>query len=139
MDRIGAERGWGPTSRAAFDAQTALRGAYVVGEPERVAEKILFHHELFGHDRTLLQLGIGTVPHREVMRAIELFGTRVAPEVRRQLVNYGPGRLVMLALGGAVEHNGRDGEAFSTWEQDTPAPPQEVPFPDDLDRSELRS
>ena len=64
---------------------------------------------------------------------------RVAPEVRRQLVNYGPGRLVMLALGGAVEHNGRDGEAFSSWDQDTPAPPQEVPFPEDLDRSQLRS
>lgn len=64
---------------------------------------------------------------------------RVAPEVRRQLVNYGPQRLVMLALGGAIEHNGRDGEAFTAWEQDTPAPPQEVPMPDDLDRSELRS
>lgn len=88
MDRIGAERGWGPTSRAAFDAQTALRGAYVVGEPERVAEKILFHHELFGHDRTLLQLGIGTVPHREVMRAIELLGTEVAPLVRAEVARH---------------------------------------------------
>ena len=85
MDRIGAERGWGPTSRAAFDAQTGLRGAYVVGAPERVAEKILFHHELFGHDRTLIQLGIGTVPHREVMRAIELLGTEVAPLVRAEV------------------------------------------------------
>ncbi|MCX6465618.1 MAG: LLM class flavin-dependent oxidoreductase [Pseudonocardiales bacterium] len=90
MDRIGAERGWGPTNRAAFDAQTGLRGAYVVGEPEAVAEKILFHHELFGHDRTLLQLGIGTVPHREVMRAIELLGTEVAPLVRAEVARRAP-------------------------------------------------
>jgi uncharacterized cupin superfamily protein len=64
---------------------------------------------------------------------------RVAPEVRRQLVNLGPDRLVLLALGGALEHNGRDGEAFSSWEQDTPTPPQELPMPDDLPASELRS
>ena len=64
---------------------------------------------------------------------------RVAPDVRRQLVNLGPDRLVLLALGGALEHQGRDGEAFSSWEQDTPTPPQETPFPDDLPASELRS
>jgi quercetin dioxygenase-like cupin family protein len=64
---------------------------------------------------------------------------RVGPEVRRQLVNLGPDRLVLLALGGALEHHGRDGEAFRSWEQDTPTPPQELPFPDDLPGSELRS
>lgn len=63
---------------------------------------------------------------------------RVAPEVRRQLVNLGPDRLVLLALGGAVEHNGRDGEAFSSWGQETPAAPKDVPFPDDLPAGELR-
>jgi uncharacterized cupin superfamily protein len=63
---------------------------------------------------------------------------RVAPDVRRQLVNLGPSRLVLLALGGAHEHQGRDGEAFSSWEQETPAPPAEVPFPEDLPAGELR-
>ncbi len=57
---------------------------------------------------------------------------RVAPQVRRQLVNPGPGRVVLLALGGAAQHDGRDGEAFVTWEQQTGAPPQEVPLPADL-------
>ena len=58
---------------------------------------------------------------------------RVAPAVRRQLVNPGPGRVLLLALGGAVEHDGRDGEAFVTWEQQTAArAPQEVPLPADL-------
>ncbi|WP_232668601.1 Atu2307/SP_0267 family LLM class monooxygenase [Pseudonocardia sp. TRM90224] len=85
MNRIGRERGWGPTDRAAFDAATTLRGAYAVGNPEAVAEKILFHHELFGHSRTLIQLAIGSVPHRDVMRAIELLGTEVAPRVRAEV------------------------------------------------------
>jgi probable LLM family oxidoreductase len=82
MNRIGAERGWGPTDRAAFDSQVELRGAYVVGSPQQVVEKILFHHEVFGHRRTLIQLAIGDVAHRDVLRAIELLGTEVAPAVR---------------------------------------------------------
>lgn len=64
---------------------------------------------------------------------------RVAPRVRRQLVNRGPGRLVLLALGGAAEHQGRDGEAFASWEEENPVSPGELPMPPDLDPSELRS
>ena len=57
---------------------------------------------------------------------------RVAPEVRRQLINRGADRVVLLALGGDAEHAGRDGVAFTSWEDDTGAPPQEVPLPEDL-------
>jgi mannose-6-phosphate isomerase-like protein (cupin superfamily) len=57
---------------------------------------------------------------------------RVAPSVRRQLVNRGPGRLVLVALGGATEHVGRDGEAFASWEETEGRPPPEVPLPEDL-------
>jgi mannose-6-phosphate isomerase-like protein (cupin superfamily) len=64
---------------------------------------------------------------------------RVAPEVRRQLVNRGPGRLVVLAIGSYGEHRGRDGEAFTSWDEEIGAPPQEVPLPDDLSADELRS
>jgi mannose-6-phosphate isomerase-like protein (cupin superfamily) len=64
---------------------------------------------------------------------------RVAPELKRQLVNRGPGRVVMIALGGGGEHHGRDGEAFVSWDQETGAPPQEVPAPADLEPGELRS
>jgi quercetin dioxygenase-like cupin family protein len=63
---------------------------------------------------------------------------RVAPGIRRQLVNRGPGRLVLLALGGAEEHRGRDGEAFVSWEDESPVSPQELPMPPDLDPAELR-
>ncbi|HUJ33588.1 MAG TPA: cupin domain-containing protein [Solirubrobacteraceae bacterium] len=64
---------------------------------------------------------------------------RVAPQVRRQLVNYGPGRVVLLALGGTTEHRGRDGEAFVSWDDDSPTSPQEMPMPPDLDPGELRT
>jgi quercetin dioxygenase-like cupin family protein len=57
---------------------------------------------------------------------------RVAPDVRRQIMNRGPDRVVLLALGGAGEHVGRDGEAFASWEDEHGAPPQEVAMPDDL-------
>lgn len=64
---------------------------------------------------------------------------RVAPEVRRQLVNRGPRRLAILALGAAGEHVGRDGVAFVSWQATEGAAPQEIPLPDDLPPSELRS
>jgi quercetin dioxygenase-like cupin family protein len=63
---------------------------------------------------------------------------RVAPQIRRQLVNRGPGRLVLLALGGAREHQGRDGEAFPSWTDERPMSPQELAFPPDLDPAQLR-
>ncbi|GEL25633.1 luciferase [Pseudonocardia sulfidoxydans NBRC 16205] len=85
MNRIGRERGWSPTNRAAFDAATTLQGPYVVGSPERVAEKMLLHHELFGHDRIALQFAVGDIAHEHVMRAIELLGTEVAPLVRDEV------------------------------------------------------
>jgi mannose-6-phosphate isomerase-like protein (cupin superfamily) len=64
---------------------------------------------------------------------------RVAPRVRRQLVNRGPGRLVLLALGGAAEHQGRDGEAFAAWTDEEPTSPQELAMPPDLEPGELRT
>jgi mannose-6-phosphate isomerase-like protein (cupin superfamily) len=64
---------------------------------------------------------------------------RVAPELRRQLVNRGPGQLVLLALGGEGEHRGRDGEAFASWDDKVGAPPQDVPLPADLNKADQRS
>jgi uncharacterized cupin superfamily protein len=57
---------------------------------------------------------------------------RVAPAVKRQLVNRDPREdCLLFALGSANEHVGRDGEAFTSWDQQTGAPPQEVPLPED--------
>jgi probable LLM family oxidoreductase len=85
MNKIGRERGWQPMTRDEVEASTALRGANFVGSPAQVIEKILFQHEIFGHDRFLLQLSVGTMPHAEMLRAIELYGTEVAPAVRAAL------------------------------------------------------
>ena len=85
MNRIGRERGWPPLTRQQYDASLHLRGANVVGSPEEVAEKILWEHEIFGHDRTLLQFSVGPLPHADVMHSIELFGTKVAPIVREEV------------------------------------------------------
>lgn len=83
MTRIGRERGWSPMTRTQFNQLTSQRGALVVGSPQQVIEKILFEHEIFGHQRFLAQISVGTMPHDQVMRAIELLGTEVAPAVRK--------------------------------------------------------
>jgi probable LLM family oxidoreductase len=85
MNKIGRERGWPTATRQQLEASRTLRGADFVGSPAEIIDKILFQHELFGHQRLLLQLGIGTIAHAKVMRAIELFGTEVAPVVRREI------------------------------------------------------
>ncbi|OCJ05470.1 luciferase [Agrobacterium sp. 13-626] len=89
MNRIGRERGWGPTSQAQFDQSRGPNGALFVGDPETVAEKIVAHHKLFKNDRFLLQMAIGTMPHDQIMRGIELYGTKVAPLVRKALTEQG--------------------------------------------------
>jgi alkanesulfonate monooxygenase SsuD/methylene tetrahydromethanopterin reductase-like flavin-dependent oxidoreductase (luciferase family) len=71
--------------RQSFDALRTLRGALVVGSPEEVVEKILYQHQLFGHQRFMAQMSVGTMPHAQVMRSIELLGTEVAPVVRKEL------------------------------------------------------
>lgn len=85
MNRIGRERGWGPTNRAHFDQARSPRGALFLGDPETVAEKIVAHHKIFNNDRFLLQMAIGEMPHDKVLRAIELYGTKVAPLVRKAI------------------------------------------------------
>jgi len=85
MNRIGRERGWPPSRRAEYEALRSPRGALAVGAPEQVAEKLLFEHQLFGHQRYIAQMSVGAVAHRDVLRSIELFGTQVAPVVRAEI------------------------------------------------------
>jgi probable LLM family oxidoreductase len=85
MTRLGRERGWPPMTRQAFEASRGPAGALAVGDPAEVADKILGQHELFGNTRFLAQLGVGTLPHDQVLRAIELLGTEVAPVVRQEV------------------------------------------------------
>ena len=85
MTAIGRERGWPPMQRPDFDALRTRRGALVVGSPQEGVEKILFQHELFGHDRFLVQTSVGDLAHANALRSIELLGTEVAPAVRAAL------------------------------------------------------
>jgi probable LLM family oxidoreductase len=83
MTRIGRERGWSGMSRADFDASTAPQAHLLVGSPQQVIDKILYEHSIFGHTRFLAQMSIGAMPHQQVMKAIELLGTVVAPAVKK--------------------------------------------------------
>lgn len=85
MNQLGRERGWPPYTRANFDAARTLRGALYVGDPEHVAEKILLLRKNVGVTRFFLHVPVGSMPHREVLSAIELLGTKVAPIVRREI------------------------------------------------------
>ena len=85
MNTIGKERGWQPMTREQYEAAATPRGANFVGSPQQVIEKILAQHEIFGHDRFLVQFSVGTMPHDLIMRSIELLGTEVGPAVREEL------------------------------------------------------
>lgn len=85
MGRIGRERGWPPPTRQHFDSERSPEGAMLVGEPQQIIDKILYEHELFGNSRFLIQFTLGPMPHKKVLRCIELFGTTVAPAVRKAL------------------------------------------------------
>ncbi len=83
---IGKERGWPPTTRAQFDAVRGPTGALLIGDAETVAEKILYVNEVLGGlSRITFQMGVSTLPHQKMLRAIEILGTRVAPIVRKEL------------------------------------------------------
>jgi probable LLM family oxidoreductase len=83
MSKIGRERGWPPMSRAQFEADRGPRGHLLVGSPQEVIDKMLFEHDVFTCDRFLIQFSVGTMPHDRMMHCIELYGTVVAPAVRK--------------------------------------------------------
>jgi probable LLM family oxidoreductase len=88
--RIGKERGWPPITRAQFDATCRPTGALLVGDPESIAEKILYENKVLGGiSRMTILLNGGVIPHKKAMHAIELLGTRVAPMVKKELPGEG--------------------------------------------------
>lgn len=85
MTRIGRERGWSPFTRQQFEFGRSPKGALMVGSVQQVIDKILYEHELFGFTRFLAHGSLGTVPHADIMKSIELYGSRVVPEVKKVL------------------------------------------------------
>ena len=83
MTRIGKERGWAPVSRAQFEYQTDIKGAYIIGDAKEVAEKIIRHsNALGGIDRLTFQMDTGGLTHTKLLKSIELIGSKVIPLVR---------------------------------------------------------
>jgi probable LLM family oxidoreductase len=83
---IGKERGWPPTTRRQFDALRGPTGALMIGDAETVARKILYQNEkLGGISRVTFQMGVSTLPHAKMLRAIEILGTQVAPILGAEL------------------------------------------------------
>ncbi len=99
MSQIGRERGWPPMSAQQFDAMRAPNGSLAVGDPEEVTTKLLHVRELMGLDRILLHISVGTMPHADVLHAIELLGREVAPAVRERAMSGSSG----LATHGRLE------------------------------------
>lgn len=85
MDRVGRERGWQPLTKPQFDYLRQPRGALMVGSVQQVVDKILYEHEIFGNTRFLAQASVGFVPHDKVLKSIEMFGTKVVPQIRKAL------------------------------------------------------
>src|ERR1700722_17227424 len=72
-----------PATRAQFDALRGPTGALIIGDAEKVAEKILYVNEVLGGlSRITFQMGVSALPHQKMLRSIEILGTRVAPHVR---------------------------------------------------------
>jgi probable LLM family oxidoreductase len=83
---IGKERGWSPTTRARFDAERGPSGALLIGDAPTVVKKILRVNDVLGGlSRVTFQMGVSTLAHEKMSRAIEILGTRVAPRIREEL------------------------------------------------------
>ena len=85
MTQLGRERGWGPMSRGQYEAMRSPEGSLVLGDPRTVADKIVAWRQILGIERFMLHISVGTLPHDQVLRSIELLGTEVAPLVADRL------------------------------------------------------
>ena len=87
MNKIGKERGWAPANRQQLEQQRLLQGSDFVGTPDEVIEKILYQYDIFKHQRFSMYLGNNSIEHKKMMKSIELFGTKVAPVVRKEIAS----------------------------------------------------
>lgn len=90
MNRIGKQRGWSAYTRDQFDFGRGKDGALVIGEPNEAIEKILQLHETLGFTRFAAHMDVGGPSHKDLMKSIEIFGTKIAPSIRKVLPNYSP-------------------------------------------------
>lgn len=85
MDRVGKSRGWQPMTRQQYEFMRSERGSLMVGSVEKVVNKIVAEHQMFGFTRFMAHGSLGTTPHELTMKSLELYGKEVIPEVKRRL------------------------------------------------------
>lgn len=85
MNRVGKSRGWSSFTKQQFDAGCTKEGAYFYGGVNEITDKILYHQELFGLTRWVMHCDVGAPDHKDLMKGIELLGTKVAPAVKKAL------------------------------------------------------
>lgn len=85
MNRIGKSRGWPPYQRTQFEYGKTKSGALFIGEPNEMVDKILYVQEMFGLTRFAAHMDIGGPSHKDMMKSIEIYGTKIAPKVREAL------------------------------------------------------
>lgn len=87
MNRIGVSRGWPPYQRAQYDFGRSIHGHLVVGDANESADKILHIIEMFGLTRFSAHMDMGSPDHKDMMKAIEIYGTRIAPQIKKALAD----------------------------------------------------
>lgn len=85
MARVGKSRGWQAYQRSQFDFGRSKEGALIIGDASEAIDKILHLHELFGITRFSAHMDVGAPAHKAMMKSIEIYGTKIAPEVRKHL------------------------------------------------------
>lgn len=85
FDQLGRSRGRAMhLSRGEYEQAASLEGAYFVGSPQQIIDKLLYQYEMFGHQRFMAQIDLGGLPYSKVAQTIELLAAEVAPVVRRE-------------------------------------------------------
>lgn len=87
MDRVGSTRGWPPFQKQQYDMGRGKYGHLVIGDASESIEKILYLHDLFGLTRFSAHMDVGGPSHSSLMKSIEIFGTKIAPAVRKAIGN----------------------------------------------------
>ena len=86
MDRIGKSRNWPPFTRQQFDFGRGTNGHLIVGDADLAVDRILKYQELFGLTRFSAHMDVGAPSHKDMMKSIEIFGTKIAPNVKKSLI-----------------------------------------------------
>lgn len=85
MNRVGMSRGWPPYQRQQYDLGRTKQGALIIGDASEAVDRILQMHELFGLTRFSAHMDVGGPSHQALMKSIEIYGTKIAPEIREAL------------------------------------------------------